>query len=119
MVSRYTLVETPALLPGEDWITKTTFGPFIDTGVDIPWERRGRMYLSVDTIREMAFEAGLFTGLIPAEREDEAYERGLRDGRKEGLSGNLGRLASQLRDAADALDSVHLDAEAPVEAASR
>jgi hypothetical protein len=44
------------------WITKTSKGPFIDTGVDLSKTvvDRGRIYLSVDVIREMAQLAGLF-----------------------------------------------------------
>jgi hypothetical protein len=61
-MSRFFLVDAPALDPGVCWITKTSKGPFIDTGVDLSKTviDRGRIYLSVDVIREMAQLAGLF-----------------------------------------------------------
>jgi len=115
---RFKLVETPALMPGEDWITRTTIGPFIDTGTDVPFERRGRVYIAVDTLREMAFDAGLFEGLTPKTYVEEAYANGYADAVKENLGGELDRIAAALRSAADRIDAVRLDSPAPVEAES-
>lgn len=115
--SRFKLVETPALLPGECWVSRSSVGPFLDTGVDVPFERRGRVYLNLDILREMAFEAGLFEGLVPAERVQEAYENGQADAFKENINGDLAGAAAALRSAADRIDAVRVRAEAPVEAA--
>lgn len=115
--SRFKVVETPALMPGECWLTKTSVGPFVDTGVDVPFERRGRVYLSVPAVREMAFEAGLFEGLVPAERVEEAYRNGYEDAMKENLNGKLADAAAALRGVADRIDAVRVDDSAPVEAA--
>lgn len=58
--SRYQLVAAPAYEPGEDVITRSTIGPFVDAGAWIqPSPRRKRIYLSVDTIRELAEVAGI------------------------------------------------------------
>lgn len=115
--SRFQLVETPALMPGECWITKTSIGPFIDTQTDVPLERRGRVYISVDALREMAFEAGLFEGLTPQHYVEEAYARGYADATEENLNGQLADTAAALRSVADRIDAVRLDDVAPVEAA--
>lgn len=60
--SPYQRVETPTLAPGDDYVTRSLKGPFIDTGLHIkPGQaRHGRVYLSIDTIREMAEILGLF-----------------------------------------------------------
>lgn len=71
--SPYTKVAAPALAPGDDYITRSLKGPFIDTGLQIkPGQaRHGRVYLSIDTIREMAQILGLFDGLVPVEEDYE------------------------------------------------
>jgi hypothetical protein len=71
--SPYTKVASPALAPGDDYITRSLKGPFIDTGLQIkPGQaRHGRVYLSHDTVREMAEILGLFDGLVPAGEEEE------------------------------------------------
>ena len=83
--SRFKLVDTPAMAPGECWVTRSSVGPFIDTQTDVPFERRGRVYLTIDVVREMAFEAGLFDGLVPAEQVEEAYANGRADAIKENI----------------------------------
>jgi hypothetical protein len=112
--SRFKVVETPAMMPGECWITKTSVGPFIDTGTDVPFERRGRVYISLDVLREMAFEAGLFEGLVPKTYVDEAHAQGYADAIKENINGDLAGAAAALRSAADRVDAVLAGAEAPV-----
>lgn len=57
--SRFVVVESPTMLPGNDFITGSHIGPFIDTGVQVRPERRGHVYISVETIREMAEAAGV------------------------------------------------------------
>lgn len=87
-MSRYFLTDAPALAPGVCWITKTGKGPFIDTGVDLSTTvvDRGRIYLAVDTIREMAQIAGLFEEGEPktaALKKKQWYEEGYNDAMKE------------------------------------
>ncbi len=104
--SRFTLVDTPALLPGNDFVTGTPVGPFIDTHCDVPFEKRGRLYLSLDTVREMAIEAGLFEGLVPEAKVVQAYDKGYADAQKENIRGNLADARARVADALDALDGV-------------
>jgi len=87
-MSRFFLVDAPALDPGVCWITKTSKGPFIDTGVDLSRNviDRGRIYLSVDAIREMAQLAGLFDEGEPVSVElkkkqwyDEGYNAAVKE----------------------------------------
>ena len=87
-MSRFFLTDAPALSPGVCWITKTGKGPFVDTGIDLSKTvvDRGRMYLSVDVIREMAQLAGLFDEKKPVSVElhdKEVYDRGYNDAIKE------------------------------------
>ena len=71
--SPYQKVEIAQIAPGDDYITRSLKGPFVDTGLQIkPGQaRHGRVYLSIDTVREMADILGLFDGLVPV---DEEYE---------------------------------------------
>lgn len=87
-MSRFFLTDAPALSPGVCWITKTGKGPFIDTGVDLSKNviDRGRIYLSVDAIREMAQLAGLFNEGEPVAavlKKKQWYEEGYNDAVKE------------------------------------
>ena len=98
---RWMLVDAPALQPGVDFITKSPNGPFIDTGLDVKFEQRGRMYLSVETIREMAQVAGLLEAksarekrLYDIETFQKGYEQGLREGKE--LLGKLDSVISNL-----------------------
>lgn len=70
--SPYTLVQSPTLAPGDDYITRSLKGPFIDTGLQIkPGQaRHGRVYLSIDTVREMAQILGLFDEEKPVEEHE-------------------------------------------------
>lgn len=87
-MTRFFLTDAPALAPGVCWITKSGIGPFIDTGVDLSLHvvDRGRMYISVDALREMAQIAGLFGEEQPVSvelRKKEFYEQGYNDALKE------------------------------------
>jgi hypothetical protein len=87
-MSRFFLTDAPAMSPGVCWITKTGVGPFIDTGVDLSLHviDRGRMYISVDAIREMAQIAGLFDETAPVSvelRRKEFYDQGYKDALEE------------------------------------
>lgn len=117
MVSRFMVVETPALHPGACWITGSQVGPFVDTQTDVPFEKRGHVYIGLDALREMAFEAGLFKGLVPEERVQEAYNNGKADGLKEDTNGTADRLSAELRSAADRIDAVRVAVESTSEGA--
>ena len=100
---RWTLTDAPTLQPAVDFITKTPNGPFIDTGFNVTFENRGRIYLSVETIKEMAEVAGLLESKNAQEKNmhDEGnYNRGYEAGLKEGadllakLSAVTGRLSA-------------------------
>ena len=87
-MTRFFLTDAPAMSPGVCWITKTAVGPFIDTGVDLSLHvvDRGRIYISVDALREMAQIAGLFDEKTPVSvelRKKELYEQGYRDALEE------------------------------------
>ena len=87
-MSRFFLTDAPALAPGVCWITKTGVGPFIDTGVDLSLHviDRGRIYIAVDTLREMAQLAGLFDETAPVSvelRKQEIYNQGYKDALEE------------------------------------
>jgi hypothetical protein len=87
-MSKFFLTDAPAMAPGVCWVTKTSVGPFIDTGVDLSLRviDRGRIYLSVDALREMAQVAGLFDEKEPISvelKKQEWYDRGYNDAIKE------------------------------------
>lgn len=87
-MSRFILTNAPAMAPGVCWITKTGVGPFIDTGVDLSLHvvDRGRIYISVDALREMAQVAGLFNEEKPVSvdiKKKEWYNRGYQDALEE------------------------------------
>jgi hypothetical protein len=93
---RWSITDAPVLQPAVDFITKSPNGPFIDTGMDVTFEQRGRLYLSVDTIKEMAEVAGLLESKNAQEKNlhDEAnYNRGYEAGLKEGAE-LLGKLTA-------------------------
>lgn len=99
---RWALVDAPPLQPGVDFITKSPNGPFIDTGLNVSFEMRGRVYLSVDTIREMAEVAGLLESkdatqknLYDIEMYNKGYEAGLKEGAE--LIGKLDSVIGHLR----------------------
>jgi len=87
-MSRFFLTDAPALAPGVCWITKTSKGPFIDTGIDLSKNviDRGRIYLSVEALREMAQLAGLFDEGEPKTavlKKKQWYEEGYNEAMKE------------------------------------
>jgi hypothetical protein len=87
-MTRFFLTDAPALAPGVCWITKSGVGPFVDTGIDLSKGiiDRGRMYISVDALREMAQIAGLFGEEQPVSvelRKKEFYDQGYNDALKE------------------------------------
>lgn len=101
---RFQLVAQPSMQPGEDIITRSTVGPFVDCGAWIqPSPRRRRVYLTVETIRQLAEAAGVFpSSAITEERLRQERALGALDFMKENLGGDLaavlGRLAQLLND---------------------
>jgi hypothetical protein len=88
MTSRFTVVQAPPQQPGHCWITHTSIGPFVDTGVDVSVGKidRGRMYISIDTLREMAQVAGLFDEETPVSvelRKKEWFDKGYQQAMEE------------------------------------
>lgn len=97
MTSRFDIVTAPALQPGHCWITKSGVGPFIDTKIDLSLDRidRGRIYISVDAVREMAQAAGLFEEKEPVTVElkrKQWYDQGYNDAMKEMSNDAVNRL---------------------------
>lgn len=96
---RWALVDAPTLQPAEDFITKSPNGPFIDTGVNVTFEMRGRIYLSVETIKEMAEIAGLLENKNAEQKvlhDTATYNRGYEDGLKESEE-LLGKLSTAVK----------------------
>lgn len=106
--SRFELVAAPALQPAEDAITRSTVGPFVDTGAwTIPGPQKRRIYLSVDTIRELAITAGIVAPEGAGEAQiAHAYATGALDTIKEALGGDLVRVLVRLAGHLDAWDAV-------------
>lgn len=104
--SRFQLVQSAALSPGIDWVTGTDKGPFVDTGCDIAFGKFGRLYLTVDTIREMAEQAGIFNegradGLVA--REAAVYNEGYAAALRENDIGQLRDISARLLAVADGI----------------
>jgi len=91
-MGRFRVVEAPELQPGVDYITGSSVGPFVDTGRDMTFGERklGRIYLSKDTVAELAHELGI-TASATASQEalDRAYAQGQIDALKETLGADL------------------------------
>jgi hypothetical protein len=102
--SRFIVTAAPEQAPGVDFITKSSIGPFIDTGYTVQFREMGRIYLSLETIREMAVELGLFDNLVSTPSADQLqaeYDRGYDNAQKENLIGNLRDLVDELGSVAD------------------
>ncbi len=105
--SRFELVAAPAMQPAEDLVTRSTVGPFVDTGAwTIPGPQRRRIYLSVDTIRELAEVAGVSPAAGATDQQlAHAYAMGALDTLKENLGGDLARVLVRLAHHLDLSDS--------------
>lgn len=100
MASRFKVTNAPELAPGVDYVTGTGVGPFIDTGKDITdmaGRKIGRLYLSKDSVAEMARELGLITSHDDNIAIQTAYSKGGLDMLKEELGGDLYSVADTLR----------------------
>lgn len=109
------LVTHPDKSPAVDFITRSSEGPFVDTGVEVLLRSQPgnpviteRVYLSVSTIRQLAQLAGIGAGASDKEIEDAAsYEGRIAaqaklDGLNERLGDDLVRVADTLRGWLDA-----------------
>lgn len=99
MTSRFTVVDAPTMAPAVDYVTSSAVGPFIDTNrniTDAAGRILGRLYLSKDTVREMAQELGLIGGHADRSALDDAYHRGKLDALKEDLSGDIHNISTTL-----------------------
>jgi hypothetical protein len=94
--SSFQKVDLALRAPGESFLTRNINGPFIDThldfGIDGRPPFRGRVYIAVEELREMADQAGLFdeykqavheSQALLGEYEGRAYTQGYEDGQKE------------------------------------
>lgn len=100
MTSRFKVVSAPEFAPGTDYVTGSGVGPFIDTGRDIrdqAGRNLGRLYLSKDSVAEMARELGLIGGHSDDTAIQTAYNKGKLDGLQEELGGDLYSVADTLR----------------------
>jgi len=95
------LVQSATLYPYKDAITGSEKGPFIDTGIqttpDFGDQLGKRIYLSLDTVREMAALAGVtHAAADTGEAHTRGYVEGKLDAIQEDLGGNLARIAGDL-----------------------
>lgn len=100
MTSHFKVVGAPEFAPGVDYVTGSGVGPFIDTQRDIrdqAGRNLGRLYLSKDSVAEMARELGLLGGHADSTALEAAYNKGKLDGLKEELGGDLYSVADTLR----------------------
>lgn len=118
----FQLVTHPDKNPAVDFITRSSVGPFVDTGVDVILRPQAgmqtfqeRVYLSVSTITQLAQLAGISGGAsISSEREQQLIAQGKLEGLKEELGERLGDVADTLTrwlDDAGVGGSVHSGAE--------
>lgn len=99
----FKVVTHPELAPACDFITRSTVGPFVDTGVDILMRPRPgmevqkeRVYLAFPTIAQLASLAGGADAVIASDREAQLVARGKLEGLKEGLGDDLGDVVHRL-----------------------
>lgn len=98
-MGRFKVVTHPELQPGVDYVTSSGVGPFIDTGRDITFGERklGRIYLSKDTVAEMARELNLMGNSQATEEAlQSAYITGKLDGLRETFGGDIIRVVDTL-----------------------
>jgi len=107
----YKLVDTATEAPGLCFITRTSVGPFIDTGKKV-WTLRPEIgtkvyehvYIAVSTLLEIAQEAGILSAKdVELSRQ---YGEGYADALKENIGGDLNSLADTLGFISERLDSI-------------
>lgn len=101
----FQLVTHPEKNPAVDFITRSSVGPFVDTGVDVLLRPQPgmqiiqeRVYLSVATIGHLAQLAGI-TGEshTTPDRERQLRAQGKLEGLREGLDERLADVGATLR----------------------
>lgn len=113
--TRYQLQPVALASPGVDFITKSPNGPFIDTGHIVQFmegRNADRVYLSVETLREMCQIAGVLeepTSDAARAREVAIYNQGYSDAVKENIGGELRGIADRLGFVADRLGDFAVD----------
>lgn len=102
----FKLVTHPDRNPAVDFITRSSQGPFVDTGVDVQFRPQPglpiiteRVYISVFTLRQLAQLAGIDGGgdAFTDQREAELIALGKLEGMREELGGKLGDVADTLK----------------------
>lgn len=98
-----TVVTHPERSPAVCFITRSSVGPFIDTGVDVTLRSRPgnpvvteRVYLAVPLVQQMATLLGLTGAGEDKNRDAQLIARGKLEGLKEGLGGDLDRVVGTL-----------------------
>ena len=97
-MTAFEMTSAPTLSPAVDYLTRSSVGPFIDTGRDAPMASgrgKDRIYISLDTLKHMADIAGIVSR-PSTEALDEAYRRGVLDGIKHDLGGDILRVIDTL-----------------------
>lgn len=101
----FALVTHPDRNPACDFITRSTVGPFVDTGVDVLLRpqpgtqvQTERVYLAVSTIAALAQIANVSVSEANTSgRDQQLIARGKLEGLKEGLGDGLVELGATLR----------------------
>lgn len=101
----FALVTHPDRNPACDFITRSTVGPFVDTGVDVLLRpqpgtqvQTERVYLAVSTIAALAQIANVSVSEAnTSDRDQQLIARGKLEGLKEGLGDGLVELGATLR----------------------
>lgn len=101
----FTLVTHPSRNPACDFITRSTVGPFVDTGVDVLMRSQPgnpviteRVYLSVATIAALAQAANVEVSTSGTlNRDAQLIAQGKLEGLREGLGDGLVDVARTLR----------------------
>lgn len=108
----FAVVTHPDKQPACDFVTRSTTGPFVDTGVDVilrsrPGEplRTERVYLAVSTIRQLAQLVGVGgDGVSNEARDAQLRAEGKLDALNEGIPDDIVRLARSLGRVLDLAD---------------
>lgn len=105
----YDIVQNATELPGVDFFTRTSVGPFLDTGKSV-WvltangKAHEHVYIALSTLKELAGVAGILSA-TEAEK-NRAYGEGYADSLKENIGGDLRGLADTLSFVTERLDSI-------------
>ena len=106
------VVTHPDKAPALDFLTRTSVGPFVDTGIDVTLRSRPgdplrteRVYLSEAIVRELAQILNIsYGGSSTAERDAQLIAQGKIEGMKEALGERLDDVVRDLGRVLGALD---------------